>query len=102
MRPPRSDIFGMNSSELRRTAIPLVIGIISSLVAFSAVGWLRRDRCLDAGGTYDAATRRCLMADGVTMDVAYAGDMMAGLVVGAALALMLYRATTFASRRARR
>jgi hypothetical protein len=36
------------------------------------------------------------------MDVAYAGDMMAGLVVGAALALMLYRATTFATRRARR
>jgi hypothetical protein len=92
----------MNSSDLRRTAIPLIIGIISSLVGFSAVGGLRRDRCLDASGTYDTATRRCLMADGVTMDVAYAGDLMAGLVVGAALALMLYRATTFASRRAGR
>ncbi|MHB1071721.1 MAG: hypothetical protein ACYC3Q_02750 [Gemmatimonadaceae bacterium] len=89
----------MNRSEARRTAIPLIIGIISSLVAFSAVGWLRRDRCVDGGGTYDMASRRCLMADGVTMDVAYAGDLMAGLVVGVALALMLHRATTFATRR---
>lgn len=91
----------MNRSELRRTAIPLIIGIISSLVAFSAVGWLRRDRCLDAGGSYDIASRRCLMADGVTVDVGHAGDLMAGLLVGTALALMLYRATTFATRRGR-
>ncbi len=91
----------MKPSDVRRSAIPLVIGIISSLVAFSVVGWLRRDRCADAGGSYDLASRRCLMPDGVTMDVAYAGDLMGGLVVGVALALMLYRATTFAARRAR-
>lgn len=90
----------MNVSELRRSAIPLLIGIIASIVAFSTIGWLQRDRCLDAGGAWDAVARRCTGASGA-IDVSRGTDILAAVAVGVLLAFMLFRAATFATQRRR-
>jgi hypothetical protein len=85
----------------RRSFIQLLIGVIASLGGLSVLTFVRQDRCLDAGGQWAAATRTCAGAAG-PIDVARASDFVLALGVGVLLAFMLYRASTFASRRASR
>jgi hypothetical protein len=80
-----------------RALIPLLIGIMASLVGFMTVTTLRQSRCDDLSGRWDAAERSCTV-DGALVQVARLSDVVAGVVIAVALAFMLYRASTFARR----
>lgn len=80
-----------------RTFIPLLIGIMASLVGFVTISALRQNRCGDSGGRWDAATRLCTL-EGAPLDVASPIDVVAGIAVAIILAFMLHRASTFAAR----
>jgi hypothetical protein len=80
-----------------RAFIPLLIGIMASLVGFLTVSLLRQNRCGDSGGRWNAAERLCTV-DGARLDIAHPTDVIAGVVVAVFLAFMLYRASTFAAR----
>ena len=85
----------------RRSLIQLLIGIIATMAGLAALNAVRQDRCLDAGGPWPAATRSCVGPDG-PLSVARGSDVIVAIVIGVLLALMLDRASSFASRRASR
>ena len=85
----------------RNSVIQLLIGIIATMAGLAALNAVRQDRCLDAGGQWMAATRSCAGPDG-PLAVARGSDVIAAIVIGVLLAFMLYRASTFARRRASR
>ena len=85
----------------RRSLIQLLIGIIAAIASLVAVNAVRQDRCLDAGGQWIAAARTCVGPAG-PVSVARGSDVIAAIVVGVLFAFVLYRASTFASRRASR
>jgi hypothetical protein len=48
--------------RLQRLLVPLLIGLLGTVVAvfaFSLVEELRIDRCLDRGGSYDHESKEC-------------------------------------------
>jgi hypothetical protein len=81
----------------KRSLIPLLIGIIGSIVGFTAVALLRQNRCADAGGKWDTSAGACALATG-PINVNRASDLLAGLVVALMLGVVLHRAATFATR----
>lgn len=85
----------------RRSLIQLLIGIIATMAGLAALNAVRQDRCLDAGGQWTAATRACVGPDG-PLSVARGSDVIVAIAIGVLLAFMLYRASTFARRRAAR
>jgi hypothetical protein len=88
----------MSQSTMKpRSFIPLIIGVAASLVGFVSVSALRQNRCGDAGGRWDDATRVCNV-DGVPLDVARPLDVIIGIAVAVLLAFMLHRASTFVGR----
>lgn len=80
-----------------RAFIPLLIGVMASLVGFMTVSALRQKRCVDSGGAWEAANRVCTL-ESAPLDVGSPIDIFAGIVVAAILAFMLHRASTFAAR----
>src|SRR5262245_31673022 len=85
----------------RRPFIQLLIGIIASIAGLATLNAIRQDRCQDAGGQWIAGTRSCMGPAG-QLPVARGSDVLAAIVLGVLLAFMLYRASTFTSRRAAR
>lgn len=80
-----------------RAFIPLLIGIMASLVGFVTVSALRQKRCVDSGGLWNAAERVCTL-ESAPLDVSSPIDIFAGIAVAFVLAFMLHRASTFAAR----
>jgi hypothetical protein len=93
----------MNSTT-RRTLVPVLIGILAAFGALAALNYVRQDRCLDAGGQWDAARRVCLAANGAVNTSGLLGGR--GLALAFVLALLiagvLWRVYTFPSRHRRR
>ena len=85
----------------RRSLIPLLIGIIGSIVGFTVVALLRQDRCADGGGTWTASTGTCIAAGG-PINAAQASDLVAGMIVALLMVVVLHRVFTFAARSKRR
>lgn len=80
-----------------RAFIPLLIGIMASLVGFVTVSALRQKRCQASGGLWEAANRVCTL-ESAPLDVARLTDVVVGIAVAVILAFMLHRASTFAAR----
>lgn len=85
----------------RRSLIPLLIGIIGSILGFTVVALLRQDRCTDGGGAWNAARGVCTTASG-PINVNQGSDLLTGMVVALLMVVVLHRASTFASRARRR
>jgi hypothetical protein len=85
----------------RRSLIQLLIGVIAAMAGLAAMSVLRQNRCVTSGGTWNADVRACVGPDG-PIAVAQATDVVAAVVIGALVAFMLYRASTFAQRHASR
>ncbi len=85
----------------RRSLIQILIGVIAMLGSLGALMVVRQNRCVAAGGQWSVAERACAGPDG-PIAVSQPADLLVALVVGALLAFMLYRASTFATRRASR
>ena len=85
----------------RRSLIQLLIGVIAAVAGLAIMVLLRRDRCLDAGGSWNATTRVCLGPDG-PLAVARASDVTVAILIGLLVAFMLHRVSTFANRHAAR
>ena len=85
----------------RRSLIQLLIGVIGAVAGLTTMNLVRQDRCLDARGSWSAATRVCLGPDG-PVAVAQASDMAVAVLIGLLVAFMLHRASTFANRHAPR
>jgi hypothetical protein len=85
----------------RRSIMVLLIGVISTLTGFAAAAFLEQRKCLDAGGRWDAALRKCELTTG---DVTGYGSrsIVAGVFVGVLLAITLYRTVLFFTMRASR
>ena len=83
----------------RRSLIQILIGAIATLGSLAALMVVRQNRCVAAGGQWSVAERVCTGPTG-PIAVAEPADFAVALVVGALLAFMLYRASTFATRRA--
>jgi len=83
----------------RRSLIKILIGAIATLGSLGALMVVRQNRCVAAGGQWSVAERTCAGPNG-PITVAQPADFALALVVGALLAFMLYRASTFATRRA--
>lgn len=81
----------------RRSLVQLLIGAIATIGALMTLNGIRQDRCLDAGGQWLAVGRTCTGPNG-PLPVGRASDVVAAIVVGALLAFMLHRASTFAHR----
>jgi len=82
----------------RRSLSQILIGVIATLGSLCALMAVRQNRCVAAGGRWSVADRTCVGPDG-PIAVAQPADFAVALVVGALLAFMLYRASTFAARR---
>ena len=82
----------------RRSLIQLLIGVIAAVAGLTAMILVRQDRCLDAGGSWNAATRVCLGPNG-PLAVARGSDVTVAIGIGLLVAFMLYRVSTFADRR---
>jgi hypothetical protein len=80
-----------------RAFIPLLIGIMASLIGLVTVSALRQRRCVDSGGVWEAANSVCAL-ESAPLDVSHPMDIFAGVAVAALLAFMLHRASTFAAR----
>jgi hypothetical protein len=78
----------------RRSIIVMLIGVAAALTGFATASLVEQDRCLDAGGRWNAAVRSCQLAAG---DVAGLGlkSMAAGVFVGILVAVVLYRTVLF-------
>jgi hypothetical protein len=89
----------MNATT-RRILIPMLIGVLAAFGSLAVLTFIRQDKCLDAGGQWDAARRMCLAANGT----AYTSGLLGGwgLVVAAFIAVliagMLWRIYTFPRR----
>ena len=83
----------------RRSLIQVLIGAIATLGSLGALMVVRQNRCVAAGGQWSVTERTCAGPNG-PIAVAEPADLTVALVVGALLAFMLYRASTFATRRA--
>ena len=82
----------------RRSVIQLLIGIIAMLGGLGALTVVRQNRCVEAGGQWSMTQRSCTGPSG-PLAIDRWSDITVALVVGLALAAMLYRASTFADRR---
>ena len=82
----------------RRSLIQLLIGVMATVAGLAAMTLVRQNRCLEAGGAWTIDERICRGPDGPIV-VAQATDILLGVVIGLLLAFMLYRASTFATRR---
>jgi hypothetical protein len=78
----------------RRSLIVLLIGVVSALSGFAVAAFLEQGRCTDAGGSWNAATRWCQMADGVVAGFSVSSVVL-GVFVGILVAVFLYRAVLF-------
>jgi len=88
---------GMN----RRSLIVMLIGAVSALSGLSVATLLAQNRCVDAGGQWNAGGRECLLPGGGVEGFG-AHSIGLGLVVAVLLAFMLYRAVIFLAIRASR
>lgn len=79
----------------RRSIIVLLIGAIAALAGFGMTALLRQRRCAAAGGEWRYETRECVTAAGERIDAAATSDVGIGLMVGLALAFMLFRVLLF-------
>jgi len=77
----------------RQSLAPLIVGIISVGSGLWVALQLRIDRCLDAGGRWDAVRRICLRPEGAPPDPAGValGDYAIGGAVMLAFGYMLMR-----------
>ena len=82
----------------RRSVIQLLIGVIAALGGLGALTVIRQNRCVDAGGQWSIAQRSCAGPSG-PIPVDRWSDVTIALIIGLLLAVMLYRASTFANRR---
>ena len=82
----------------RRSIIQLLIGVIAALGGLGALTVVRQNRCVGAGGQWSIVQRVCTGPDG-PIPVERWSDITVALVVGLLLAVMLYRASTWANRR---
>ena len=82
----------------RRSIIQLLIGVIAALGGLGALTVIRQNRCLDAGGQWSVVQRSCTGPSGPIL-VDRWSDITVALIVGLLLAVMLYRASTYANRR---
>ena len=85
----------------RRSLIQVLIGVIATVSGLATMILVRQDRCLDAGGSWSAETRVCLRPEG-PLAVARGSDVAVAVVIALLVAVMLYRASTFANRHASR
>lgn len=79
----------------------VLIGVIAAIGGFSVAAFVARDSCLDAGGRWDVARRQCELANGAVTGLGVPAAL-AGVVTGAALVFVLYRAVLFFAIRASR
>jgi hypothetical protein len=82
----------------RRSVIQLLIGVIAAVGGLGALTVIRQNRCVDAGGQWSMTQRSCTGSSG-PIPVERWSDVTIALVIGLLLAVMLYRASTFANRR---
>lgn len=82
----------------RRSLIQILIGAIATLGSLGALMVVRQNRCIAAGGQWSVVERTCAGPNG-PIAVSQPADFTVALVVGVLLAFMLYRASTFATRR---
>lgn len=80
----------------RRPLINLLIGVISGLVGFAVVAWLRQRRCGELGGAWDDVARQCALATGAIGDVSQLGDIAIGLAIAGVVAFMCFRIFQYA------
>ena len=83
----------------RRSLIQILIGVIATLASLGSLMVVRQNRCVAAGGQWSVAERTCAGPNG-PIAVAQPADFAVAIAVGALLAFMLYRLSTFATRRA--
>lgn len=89
--------------QLRRSLAALLAGVAGSLIALTTAAWIRRDACLDSGGRWLDAARRCEWAAGAAAGPdPQARAYLVGALVGLAAAAMLWRIYTYVSSRGRR
>lgn len=81
----------------RRPLINLLIGVISGLVGFAVVAWLRQRRCGELGGSWDDVGRRCALATGDAGAVNQFSDIAVGLAIAAFVAFMCFRIFLYAT-----
>lgn len=85
----------------RRSIIVLLIGVLSALAGFAAAALVEQRRCADAGGSWDAAIRKCQLATGEITGFG-SRSIVSGVFVGVLVAVMLYRTIVFFAMRASR
>lgn len=79
-----------------RALIPLVAGILATLVGLLAGDAVRQYACGGGGGRWQAAARSCLLPPGVEEPVlAGPAAYLLAVPVGAATVLVLWRTFTF-------
>lgn len=87
----------------RSSLASLLVGVIAALVGFYLLDMLRRNSCVDNGGSWDAVGRACTLPPTVPAGAADVGLGTYALVVLAAafLAFMLTRLYNLAAARGR-
>lgn len=83
------------TAEMRRRLVTLLVGAMAMLTGLLVASLILQNRCLDAGGSWVAATRECDLPSDSLAQPSSGWAWMVGLAAGVVIAVVLWRAYAF-------